>query len=303
MCIRDRLQNGYAGGDLNASHLDACYQTLQNTYDPTFGGFGQQPKFPTCHTLSFLLRYHQRTGEKNALEMVKQTLKNIRHGGIYDQVGFGIHRYSTDEKWLVPHFEKMLYDQALFTIANLETYLVTKDKFFLRSCRETLEYVIRELTSEEGGFYSAEDADSEGEEGKFYLWSMEELIEALGEKNASVYAESFQFKKKGNYLDELSHELTGNNIPHLSRSEYGKIIEDKKKHPLSEVKNSINKNDFNFKKQLNKFKEQNKIAIVAEVKKASPSKGVFVNDFDHLSIANQYLESGAACLSILTEKN
>ena len=222
------LQNGYAGGDLNASHLDACYQTLQNTYDPTFGGFGQQPKFPTCHTLSFLLRYHQRTGEKNALEMVKQTLKNIRHGGIYDQVGFGIHRYSTDEKWLVPHFEKMLYDQALFTIANLETYLVTKDKFFLRSCRETLEYVIRELTSEEGGFYSAEDADSEGEEGKFYLWSVEELIEALGEKNALVYAESFQFKKKGNYLDELSHELTGKNIPHLSRSEYGKIIEDKK---------------------------------------------------------------------------
>ena len=210
------LQIGQAGGDMNATYLDACYEALKKSYDSQFGGFGQQPKFPTCHTLSFLLRYHQRTGASDALEMVENTLRNIRLGGIYDQVGYGIHRYSTDEKWLVPHFEKMLYDQALFTIANLEAYLVTKNDFYLHSCQDTLDYVIRELTSKEGGFYSAEDADTEGEEGKFYLWSMDEIISALGKENALIYAEKFQFQKKGNYLDETSHELTGKNIPHLS---------------------------------------------------------------------------------------
>ena len=146
------LQNEHAGGDLNSSHLDACYKSLKENYDKKFGGFGKHPKFPTCHTLSFLLRYYQRSGKKDALAMVEHTLKNIRLGGIYDQVGYGIHRYSTDEKWLVPHFEKMLYDQALFAIANLECYLVSKDTFFLRSCRNTLEYVSRKLTSEQGGF-------------------------------------------------------------------------------------------------------------------------------------------------------
>ena len=209
------LQIGYGGGDLNASHLNACYEALKNNYDAEFGGFANQPKFPTCHTLSFLLRYYQRTGEPHALAMTEHTLKNIRHGGVYDQVGFGIHRYSTDPKWLVPHFEKMLYDQALFTIANLECYLVTKDEFYQRNCRDTLQYVSRKLTSKEGGFYSAEDADSEGEEGKFYLWSFDELQKILGKKDAAHYATKFQFQPAGNYHDEVTQELTGKNIPHL----------------------------------------------------------------------------------------
>ena len=212
------LQIGHAGGDLNASHLVACYKSLKANYDQKFGGFGKHPKFPTCHTLSFLLRYHQRSGKEDALAMVEHTLKNIRLGGIYDHVGFGIHRYSTDEKWLVPHFEKMLYDQALFVIANLECYLVSKDEFYLRSCRNTLEYVSRKLTSKEGGFFSAEDADSEGEEGKFYLWEKEELIEILGKEDASFYAAKFQFQLLGNYQDEVTQKLTGKNIPHLSTS-------------------------------------------------------------------------------------
>ena len=209
------MQNGHAGGDLNASHLDSCYKTLKDNYDHKYGGFGKHPKFPTSHTLSFLLRYHQRTGKEDSLAMVEQTLKNIRLGGIYDQVGYGIHRYSTDEKWLVPHFEKMLYDQALLTIANLECYLVTQDEFYLRSCRNTLDYVNRKLTSKQGGFYSAEDADSEGEEGKFYLWTLEELKKILGDKDASLYASKFQFRAEGNYHDEVSEKLTGKNIPHL----------------------------------------------------------------------------------------
>ena len=210
------LQSGQAGGDLNSTHLDACYQGLSRSFDPVHGGFSVRPKFPTPHTLGFLLRYHQLTGEKRALEMVTTTLREIRLGGVYDHVGFGLHRYSTDERWLVPHFEKMLYDQALFALANLECHQVTNDPFFLDSCKDTLAYVMRDLTSPLGGFYSAEDADSEGEEGKFYLWSEEEAREALGKENGDFYAGVFNFEKEGNYLDEATRKKNGRNIPHLN---------------------------------------------------------------------------------------
>ena len=209
------LQSGQAGGDLNATNLDACYQSLLGSFDRKHGGFGPSPKFPTPHTVGFLLRYHRLTGEKAAIEMAKTTLRKIRLGGVYDQVGFGLHRYSTDERWLLPHFEKMLYDQALFALANLECYQVTDNPFFLASCKETLEYVRRDLTSPEGGFYSAEDADSEGEEGKFYLWSLSELKDVLGEKDASFFAGIYGFEKEGNFLDEATREKNGGNIPHL----------------------------------------------------------------------------------------
>lgn len=209
------LQSGQAGGDLNSTHLDSCYRGLSKSFDPVHGGFSVRPKFPTPLTLGFLLRHHQLTGEKKALEMVTTTLRKIRLGGVYDHVGFGLHRYSTDERWLVPHFEKMLYDQAFFALANLECHLVTNDPFFLDSCKDTLGYVIRTLTSPEGGFYSAEDADSEGEEGKFYLWSEEEVTNALGQEDGEFYAKVFNFEKEGNYLDEATHKKNGRNIPHL----------------------------------------------------------------------------------------
>ena len=125
--------------------------------------------------------------------MVEKTLKSLRSGGIYDQIGYGIHRYSTDRQWLLPHFEKMLYDQALFTVANLECYLITKNQIYLDACTQTLEYVSRELTSPEGGFYSAEDADSEGVEGKFYLWSLDELHDVLGKQEAAFLPRGFNF--------------------------------------------------------------------------------------------------------------
>ncbi|MEC8043786.1 MAG: thioredoxin domain-containing protein [Verrucomicrobiota bacterium] len=212
------LQANQAGDDLNSTHLDACYRSLVNNFDQTHGGFGRQPKFPTCHTLSFLLRYHLRTGDENALKMVEETLKNIRQGGIYDHVGLGIHRYSTDQEWLLPHFEKMLYDQALFVIANLECHLVTGNPFYLASCRDTLNYVTRKMTSDEGGFFSAEDADSEGEEGKFYLWSTKEIESILGAKDGKKYSARYQFQQDGNYLDEATHQKTGKNIPHLNQN-------------------------------------------------------------------------------------
>lgn len=212
------LQADRQGGDLNASHLDDCMAALLKNFDEEDGGFGSQPKFPTCHTLSLLLRIHQFNGDSQALSMVEKSLRKIRLGGIYDHVGLGIHRYSTDAEWLVPHFEKMLYDQALFAIANLECFQVTGDSFFEVACRETLEYVQRELTSEEGGFYSAEDADSEGEEGKFYLWQIKEAQEALGEDEASLFCKLYGLEHAGNYLDESTREKTGSNIPHLKQT-------------------------------------------------------------------------------------
>ena len=212
------MQTGRAGGDLNATHLQACLASLSQNFDEKNGGFGDHPKFPTCHTLSLLLRIHHFTGNPQALAMVEKTLRAIRLGGIYDQVGKGIHRYSTDAEWLVPHFEKMLYDQALFAIANLECYQVTQDRFFLDACRDTLDYVARDLTDGQGGFYSAEDADSEGEEGKFYLWTKAALEDVLGKEDAIFFSKIYGFVSEGNYLDEVTREKTGSNIPHLSQT-------------------------------------------------------------------------------------
>ena len=211
-----------AGGDLNATHLERCFEALSIAYDPVHGGFGNEPKFPTAHALSYLLRYYQRSGNEKALGMVTHTLRQIRLSGTYDQVGWGIHRYSTDEEWLVPHFEKMLYDQALFSIACLETYQIPGDAFFKQSCEDTLHYVDRKLSSPLGGFYSAEDADSEGEEGKFYLWTTEELESILSEEEAELFIKLYQCQQSGNYLDEATREKTGSNIAHLSEtfSEY-----------------------------------------------------------------------------------
>ena len=190
-------QLSQVGGDLNASHLDRCFDALSQAYDPIHGGFGQQPKFPTPHALSFLLRYFQRTGEQKALDMASHTLRQIRLSGTYDQIGWGIHRYSTDREWLVPHFEKMLYDQALFAIACLETYQLTEDSLMREGCENTLDYVARELSSPQGGFYSAEDADSEGEEGKFYLWTEDELISVLGNEDGQTFIEVFGWRTIG----------------------------------------------------------------------------------------------------------
>jgi uncharacterized protein YyaL (SSP411 family) len=212
------MQANRSGGDLNASHLDACFHALRENFDPKNGGFGNRPKFPTAHNLSFLLRYHKRTENADALEIVKTTLKKIHQGGIYDQVGFGIHRYSVDNEWLVPHFEKMLYDQALFAQANLECFQITKDPYFSETVDEILTYVSRDMTSPEGGFYSAEDADSEGEEGKFYVWEQEEIENILGPNDGTLFLQVYRFEKDGNFLDEATHKKNGTNIPHLRKS-------------------------------------------------------------------------------------
>jgi hypothetical protein len=206
-----------AGDFLNDEILEKAFKDFQKRFDEGNGGFGNAPKFPTPHNFLFLLRYWKRSGNNSALEMVKRTLIEMRKGGIYDHMGFGFHRYSTDSHWLVPHFEKMLYDQALLAVAYLETYQATKDEIFKITAEEILKYVMRDMTSLEGGFYSAEDADSEGEEGKFYLWYEEELREILGE-NSDLIIKLFNCEKDGNWIDPTIGGAPGTNILHLKKS-------------------------------------------------------------------------------------
>ena len=185
---------------------------LAEAFDAAHGGFGTGMKFPVPHNLRFLLRRYARHGDERTLEMVERTLEAWRTGGVYDHVGFGIHRYSTDRRWFLPHFEKMLYDQALATLAYVEAWQATQRPEYERVAREILTYVARDMTAPEGGFYSAEDADSEGEEGKFYLWSLAELDAALGAEDAALVARLFGCTAEGNFREEKSGKRTGPNV-------------------------------------------------------------------------------------------
>ena len=203
---------------LNEKTLDQAYSYFLSAFDPDEGGFGRAPKFPTPHNLMFLMRYYARTGKEASLRMVERTLLAMGRGGVYDHVGFGLHRYSTDSKWLVPHFEKMLYDQALAAITYTEAWQITKNPFYEKKAREILEYLIRDMTSPDGGIYSAEDADSEGEEGKFYLWTVGEIEELAGADDAELLCEVYNLSRDGNFKDESTGERTERNIFHLKES-------------------------------------------------------------------------------------
>jgi len=205
------------GEPLDHGVLDKAYQELAQRFDKTYGGFSGSPKFPTPHNFFFMLRYWKRTGHQEALNMVEKTLQEIRWGGIFDQVGFGFHRYSTDKEWLVPHFEKMLYDQALLAIAYVEAWQATGKPEYEQTAREILAYVLRDLAPPEGGFYSAEDADSEGEEGRFYVWMLDQVREALGAEDAALAAQVFNLVAQGNWVDQATRHRPGTNILHLRK--------------------------------------------------------------------------------------
>jgi len=213
--IREQF-HGSPGEALGEETLLRGFEQLHGRFDEEHAGFGGAPKFPTTHQLSFLLRWWKRTGDGRALDMVERTIRALRRGGIYDHVGFGIHRYATDRVWKVPHFEKMLYDQALFLIAVLECAQATRDPFYAAIAREIVTYVRRDLTGPGGGFLSAEDADSEGEEGKFYVWTAAELRELVDEEEAELLAALYGVEEKGNWVDPATGGLTGTNILHLA---------------------------------------------------------------------------------------
>lgn len=203
--------------DLDETLLKAAYEELANQFDAKNGGFGQAPKFPIPHNLLFLLRYWQRTGDETALGMVEKTLQALRQGGVYDQLGFGFHRYSTDAVWLVPHFEKMLYDQALLALVYLEAYQATGKAEYAQTAREIFTYVLRDMTAPSGGFYAAEDADSEGEEGKFYLWAADEIQQTLQPEDADLVMAAFNITPAGNFNDSLQGKPVRTNILHLTK--------------------------------------------------------------------------------------
>jgi uncharacterized protein len=190
-----------------------AFQAFSRNYDLVEGGFGGAPKFPSPHNLLFMLRYWRESGVEAARTMALETLEKMSRGGIYDHLGYGFHRYSTDARWLVPHFEKMLYDQAMMALALAEAYLAGGGSF-ASTLREIFQYVLRDMTSPEGGFYSAEDADSEGKEGAFYLWTMKEIRDILGGEDAEFAAGIFNLTDEGNYFDTAVGRKTGENIPH-----------------------------------------------------------------------------------------
>ena len=197
---------------IDHSLIEKAYNGFYSIYDRENGGFGNAPKFPSAHNLSFLLNYWKKSGNPDSLEMVEKTLSSMRNGGIWDHIGYGFHRYSTDKKWILPHFEKMLYDQAINAFAYLDAYQVTGKDIYKETVMRIYDYVNDNMRSPQGAFYSAEDADSEGEEGTFYVWDSTEITDLLGEEDGSIIEKVFNIKKNGNFRDEATGLESGKNI-------------------------------------------------------------------------------------------
>lgn len=208
MTVLQKTESNVTKSKIDKSILDEAAINLLQMGDPINGGFGNAPKFPNAANLSFMLRYSKLSGISKFQEFVFKTLTKMANGGIYDQLGGGFHRYSTDSRWLVPHFEKMLYDNALLPVVYAEAYQITKDPKYLEVVNQTLHYVLREMTSPEGGFYSAQDADSEGEEGKYYVWNKSHIKEIIG-KDADIFCLYYDVTDGGNFEGQ---NILNNNI-------------------------------------------------------------------------------------------
>jgi uncharacterized protein YyaL (SSP411 family) len=214
------------GGVADKTTLDSTFQYFRRSFDSAHGGFGDAPKFPRPVIFNFLFRYYARTQRNEALQMALDTLRAMAAGGMHDQLGGGFHRYSVDERWFVPHFEKMLYDQAQLAISYLEAYQITHDPLYADIARSTLDYVLRDMTHPRGGFYSAEDADSvidpanpkEKGEGAFYVWSAAELEQSLGSELYELFAAHYGVEKDGNVQQDPHAEFTGKNILYLQKA-------------------------------------------------------------------------------------
>ena len=208
--MKRKFENRSDTGAVSKDLIALAVTQFQQSFDHDFGGFGNEPKFPSPHNLMFLLRYACAEQDEPSLFMVENTLKHMYRGGIFDHIGYGFSRYSTDAKWLVPHFEKMLYDNALLTVTYLEAFQYTKNPFYRMAAEQILKYIRREMTSPEGGFYSAQDADSSGVEGKYYVFTPEEINKVLDKKDSSFFCDYFNITKEGNF--------EGSSIPNLIKA-------------------------------------------------------------------------------------
>jgi len=228
--LRRLSETGGSDHPIEPDLLDAAYSGIIRNYDSVNGGFGGAPKFPPAMALEFLLRTYVRTGNRDALQMISHTCKTMANGGIYDQLGGGFHRYATDSRWLVPHFEKMLYDNALLSRLYLHYFQVSNEQSARETVEGILDYVLREMTHPEGGFYSTQDADSEGHEGKFFVWDIAEIQDALGETAASQFCDYYNITRAGNF--------EGENILNVTRP----LEEVAVAHnvPLGELQDSLN---------------------------------------------------------------
>ena len=247
----DRINQTFAAArsvePLTDGILRSAFEQLTRQFDDRSGGFGLQPKFPQPQTLEFLLRYHRRTGTPLALEMLELTLDKMAAGGIYDQIGGGFHRYSTDAFWLIPHFEKMLYDNALLARLYTHAYQATHNPSYARVAQGILDYVLREMRHPDGGFYSAQDADSEGVEGKFFVWRPEQLVSVLGADEAEIVADYYGVTNEGNFEgmtvlnvpdDPARHSMSLQDLESLIESANSRLLEERSKRiaPLTDTK-------------------------------------------------------------------
>ncbi len=265
----ERMSHFPAGEGLSQETLGAAFKGLESRFDDQNGGFGEAPKFPAPHTLFFLLRYWKRAQSGRALQIVEKTLDRMRLGGMYDQVGFGFHRYSTDAQWRVPHFEKMLYDQALLAMAYTEAYQATGKLHYRETAAEILTYVERDMTGNEGAFYSAEDADTEGKEGMFYLWTEEEIRHVLSPQLADFAIHIFGVDKKGNFANP-GQEPDGRNILFLPK-------------PLAELSEDL---DLPFRELKDRLETIRKKLFAARAQRPQPFKDKKVlTDWNGLMIA------------------
>ncbi|MCQ9205727.1 MAG: thioredoxin domain-containing protein [Omnitrophica bacterium] len=223
--LKQSITRNTAGSALDESLFKKAYLYFKNNYDSDYGGFFAAPKFPTAHNLYFLLRYYKRTKEPFALEMVEKTLTAMAKGGIYDHLGGGFHRYSTDKQWFLPHFEKMLYNQAFIARIFLEAYQITNKKEYARVAQGILDFVLADMQNTKGGFYTAFDADSrdpyspkEKKEGSFYLWEKQEIVKVLGKKDSQIFNYYFGVKDKGNIKQDRFGEFKNKNLLYPAHS-------------------------------------------------------------------------------------
>lgn len=231
---KENIHEGEAGTEL----INAGVKSYQRLFDAEYGGFGDAPKFPVPYNLIFLLDQYEKNSNKKCLEMAEKTLTQMFRGGLFDHIGYGFCRYSTDRYFLVPHFEKMLYDNAQLIIAYCKCFSVTQNSFYLDIAEKTASYILKEMTAPQGGFYSAQDADSQGEEGKYYVFTPDEIVSVLGEHNGNKFNRSYDITESGNF--------EGKNIPNLLKNRdftvnYGTCIQKLYEYRLQRYK--LNRDD------------------------------------------------------------